>query len=255
MNRLFAEAAPPQTSHSTLVHVEQALLRTDSRHGTPHCLFSPQHYEPNYGYPLVIWLHGNRGDERQLQRVMPLVSMRNYAAIGIRGPSPAGQRGGYHWQQNHDAIHTSEQRVFEAIELAAAKFNINRQRIFLAGYESGGTMAMRMALRNPHAFAAAVSVGGSFPAGMNPLSNLSQLRKFPLLICHCRDSQTYPVERLCEELTLFHSAGMSISLRQYPCGDELTTQMLADMDHWLMEQVTGLSASNDYEDLPDSDCN
>ena len=40
---------------------------------------------------------------------------------------------------------------------------------------------------------------------------------------------------------LFHAAGMSVTLRQYPCGDELTTQMLRDLDVWLMEQVTGVA--------------
>jgi hypothetical protein len=36
-----------------------------------------------------------------------------------------------------------------------------------------------------------------------------------------------------------------VHLRQYPCGDELTTQMLHDLDAWLMEQVTGMPAATD----------
>jgi hypothetical protein len=44
---------------------------------------------------------------------------------------------------------------------------------------------------------------------------------------------------------LFHTAGMAIHLRQYPCEDELTTQMLHDLDTWLMEQVTGVSTEAD----------
>ena len=42
---------------------------------------------------------------------------------------------------------------------------------------------------------------------------------------------------------------MSITLRQYPCGAELTTQMLRDMDVWMMEQITG-SNMCDGEDSP-----
>ena len=30
----------------------------------PHCLFTPQHYERNYAYPLLVWLHGPGDDER-----------------------------------------------------------------------------------------------------------------------------------------------------------------------------------------------
>jgi len=48
------------------------------------------------------------------------------------------------------------------------------------------------------------------------------------------------VQHVCDELSLFHAAGMSVTVRQYPCPDELTTQMLRDLDVWLMEQVTGV---------------
>jgi hypothetical protein len=61
---------------------------------------------------------------------------------------------------------------------------------------------------------------------------------------HCRDSEIYSVDQVCEELSLFHAAGMSVTLRQYPCGDELTTQMLRDLDVWLMEQVTGVATAD-----------
>ena len=41
-------------------------------------------------------------------------------------------------------------------------------------------------------------------------------------------------------MRLFHAAGLQAAIRQYPCDDELDTQMLADLDSWLMEQVTGI---------------
>src|SRR5688572_27524759 len=48
--------------------------------------FTPMHYEPNYAYPLLVWLHGDHGDQQQLKRIMPLVSMRNYVAVAPRAP-------------------------------------------------------------------------------------------------------------------------------------------------------------------------
>src|SRR5262245_30987235 len=44
-----------------------------------HCIITPLHYERNYAYPLIVWLHGPDDDERQVTRVMPHVSTRNYA--------------------------------------------------------------------------------------------------------------------------------------------------------------------------------
>lgn len=213
-------------------------MRRLGHRGEDFSLFAPLHYEANYAYPLVVWLHNEGGDQRQLARVMPLVSMRNYVGLAVRGPE-ACETGGYAWPQTTDGIAAAEQRICDAIDKAGERYHIHDQRIYLAGYEAGGTMAYRVALRNPQRFSAAVSLGGPFPEGETPLAKLAQLRKFPLLLAHCRDSQSYPVEQVCRELMLFHAAGLAVTLRQYPCGDELTTQMLTDLDVWLMEQVTG----------------
>ena len=110
-------------------------------------------------------------------------------------------------------------------------------------------MAIRLALRRPDLYAGAASIGGPFPDGHAPLARLAQARQTRLLIEHPRDSISYPIDRVCRELSLFHAAGMSVTLRQYPCPDELTTQMLHDLDVWLMEQVTGVAAE-EQEHVP-----
>lgn len=73
------------------------------------------------------------------------------------------------------------------------------------------------------------------------MSNLVKVRQLPILIAHGRDSEIYPISQVCDELRLFHVAGMSLNLRQYPCSHELTTQMLIDMDAWMMDIVTNVA--------------
>ena len=228
--------------------IEQAILTTDYHRGANHAIFAPLHYEPNYAYPLVVWLHGPDDDESQLQRVMPEISMRNYVGIGPRGPiaCPAG----YTWSDAD--IEVAERRIFDCIDAATSKLNISDRRIFLAGYEGGGSTAFRVGLRHPECFAGVLSIGGPFPLGQMPLARLAQTRQLPLFIAQGRDSKSYPVDRTCDELRLFHAAGLSVSLRQYPCDDELNIQMLRDMDAWIMELVTGVpstadTASNCYD--------
>ena len=240
MNRL--QLLPEQSSLQTPQdhRLEPAVLTERQVDKPAYCSFVPLHYEPNYAYPLLIWLHGPAGDERQLQRVMPLVSLRNYVAIGPRGNfRSSGSANCYSWDDSSTAILTAERTIFECIELASQQFNIHPERIFLAGFENGGTTALRVGLRHPGRFSGALSVGGPFPDGSRPLAKINEARSLPLFIAQGRDSQSYPLERSCEEIRLFHSAGMSVTLRQYPCGDELTTKMLHDMDVWIMEQVTG----------------
>lgn len=207
--------------------------------------FVPLHYEPNYAYPLVVWLHGPCDNHRQLRQVMPHVSVRNYVGAATSSPSGASDLldDPSPWSQSATAIADARQRLETCIEQAKSRFNIAARRIFLAGFDCGGTMALRLALAAPELFAGVASIGGQFPEGNHPMSNLPRARKLPIFIAHGRDSQIYPISRICDELRLFHVAGMSLNLRQYPCGHELTTQMLSDLDVWMMQIVTGVDMS------------
>jgi len=229
-------------------------IRFDSAHshsplGEPadHCLLSPIHYEKNYAYPLVVWLHGEGGDERQLHRIMPLVSLRNYIAAAPRGtislsnePGSFGSEpgeAGFGWGDTEDQILLAQQHVSDCITDACQHYHVHAQRIFLAGFGAGGTMAMRLALGQPQHFAGAISLLGPFPQGNSPLRFINHARQLPLLLATASQGDWYPQQQVCDDLRLFHSAGMSVSLRQYPCDDQLTTHMLSDMDRWIMEQV------------------
>ncbi|MBC7855595.1 MAG: hypothetical protein IAF94_19365, partial [Pirellulaceae bacterium] len=116
MNRLFA---PPKKSSVSRTRVDQGVKTAPRDHST-YSLLAPMHYEANYAYPVVVWLHSDGGDEKQLLRVMPHVSMRNYVGIGIRASLPCEGRRGYQWQQSSSCILTAENRVHEAITAARA---------------------------------------------------------------------------------------------------------------------------------------
>ena len=241
-------AQAPSAPIATSDHFLQAGV---CRQGVDHAVFAPLHYEPNYAYPLIIWLHGPDDNERQLQRIMPLVSMRNYVAVAPRATQCVGSRStSFSWNHSLSGIMDAEQRIFDCIDVVQTKFNVEPGRMFLAGFRCGGTMAFRIALKNPSRFAGVLSIGGPFPEDHNPLIHLNQVRHLPLFIAQGRLSQRYPVERTCAELRLFHAAGLAVTLRQYPCGDELSTQMLHDMNVWVMEQVTGVEMHSEQQGQP-----
>ena len=212
----------------------------------PVALFAPLHYEPNYAYPLVVWFHGPRDDEGQLKRVMPLISMRNYVGVAPRGPrreDSAAGRAAYAWSQSAGDLVVAEQRLYEALDLANGQFHVSSRRIFLAGFDCGGTMAFRLAMNHPERFAGVLSLCGEFPSGQTPLGRLADARRVPVFLACGRDSRVYPGAAVCDNLKLFHSAGMDVSLRQYPSGQEITPAMLTDLDRWIMEQVIGAGAT------------
>ncbi len=220
----------------------QPALFCPASQDTVHSLFAPLHYERGYAYPLIVWLHGPGNDERQLLRIMPLVSMRNYVAVAPRGvrmkETGCNEKEGYGWPNTYEQIPEMEQHIFGAIKAASSKLHISEKRIFLAGFDSGGTMAFRVALSHPQHFAGIISLCGALPIGGTPLGNLTLARKLPIFLSVGRYSSRYPAGKVCENLRLMHTAGMSVSLRQYPCGHELMHQMLNDIDRWIIEQIT-----------------
>ncbi len=235
---LMQRVAPPVT-----FEIQSGLFSTIQQ-DTIHAIFTPLHYEPGYSYPLVVWLHGSGCDERQLLRIMPLISMRNYVAVAPRGgaiASPA-EKVAYGWSHDEQEIQQAEQRIFDSIETTFRRFNINQHRIFLAGFDTGGTMALRIAMNHPYKFAGVLSLGGCLPTGGAPLSRLPEARQVSIFLASGRRSTVYGEKQVCDDLRLLHTAGMSITLRLYPCGHELSPQMLSDVDRWIIEQITASEA-------------
>lgn len=239
MNRLQYLVDDAHWARSCVSHAPELAVAASAEHDSPYCLFTPEHYERNYAYPLVVWLHGPDDDERQVTRVMPLISVRNYVGVGPRGTSPAGVPGGFRWVQEAEQIGRAEERVELAVAAARRRLNIEPARIFLAGYACGGTMAMRIALAQPRRFAGALSIGGPLPMNLRPLAQWHEARRLNLFLATGRESSDYPESEVCQHLRLLHAAGIALNLRLYPCGDDVTTDMLADMDRWIMEQVAG----------------
>ena len=142
----------------------------------PHCLFSPIHYESGYAYPLIVWLHGPGDNQDQLQTVLPLVSMRNHVAVAPQGTYAEGLQGAFRWRQTREDVDEAVQRTLDCIDIATSRYNIHPERIFLAGYDCGGTMALRIAIENPDLFAGAVSIGGPLPRGPESVAARQRVR-------------------------------------------------------------------------------
>lgn len=257
MNRLRMPAAAPTSSPPKSSNLPQSAssfdlseLRFESQieegvassaaGEVPTTLFAPIHYEPNYAYPLLVWLHGDGQDERQLIRLMPQVSLRNYVGVAPRAPAPSATRGrGFQWSMHAGDGLAADNRVFEAIDGARRRYTIAKRRVFLAGADAGGTAALRIALAYPDRFAGAMSFGGAFPTDGTPLARLHDARRLPLFLAYDRDTVDFERSRIDRQLRLFFTAGLQVVLRQYPRHSLLGRQMLADADRWMMELVTG----------------
>jgi phospholipase/carboxylesterase len=245
MNRIEIPAKSSAASSSMNFSLEAGRFEAASAE-TACALFGPLEYEAKYAYPLIVWLHDRGEDESQLLRIMPMVSIRNYVAVSPRGLLLPGDDGRdcYGWPQSGQQEQVAEDRIHESIDVALRKYHVGRDRIFLAGFGAGATMAFRAAMNSPERFAGVISLCGPLPRGNHPFSQFEQIRRLSILLAVARDSAYYPPERACDDLRLFHTAGLSIILRQYACGQQLTSQMLRDVDRWIIEEITSDAAKS-----------
>jgi phospholipase/carboxylesterase len=221
----------------------------------PRTFFLPVRYESGYRYPLVVWLHNDGYNETQVSHVMPHISTRNYVGVGVRGSQAldaSGRR--FAWSQTSAAVSRCEDAIWQAVDDACERYSIHRDRIFLAGYGEGGTMARRIALQRSSQFAGCVALGGRLPRGGAVLSNLVAARKLRNLWAVATRSGVMTDSQFDDDIRLAADAKLKLDVRRYTTDDEMVTEVLSDVNHWMMRIVTGQgieeTAAQDWATTP-----
>jgi phospholipase/carboxylesterase len=233
--------------------------------------FIPRQYEPNYAYPLLVLFHARGGDEDQLVRAMPALSWRNYVGLGLRGPQPVIKRdhvAGFSWgsefelhdrasfqtrprrseaeivrralfEPEPDDLDRLEDALFAAIRKTRSLLHVHSERIFLVGCGEGAAVAYRFGLSYPDRFAGVVAVNGWLPPGFLPLGRMKACRDLPLLVVHGAWNSKHPLESARRDVAALRAGGLRVAFQSYPSTHRLNSQMLGDVDTWLMNHCTG----------------
>ncbi len=236
--------------------------------------FIPRQYEPNYAYPLLVLLHARGGDEDQLVQAMPALSRRNYVGLGLRGPVPVAKRDrptGYSWGAEFDIperssfrnrpqlteaesirrslfapetdpVNVLEEGLFSGIRQIRSRMHVHSERIFLVGCGEGAAVAYRLGLTFPDRFAGVVAINGWIPAGFRPLGRLKACRDFPVLAVHGAWNTRVPLSRARRDVSTLRAGGLRVAFQSYPCNHRLDSDMLADVDTWIMNHCTNQPA-------------
>lgn len=232
------------TSHVTLPpdHIAEGFYPAEvsSLQGRPIHTFVPTGYEPNYPYPLIVYFHGNGGNEKQVLSQAPEISRRNYLGIALRGPVALGDDDngdpGYSWDAdgNYEAI---EDYVFRAIQQTRQRFHIHSERIFLAGFWEGATMAYRLGLNHPEKFGGVVALNGNMPRTGCSLFHLDQVRQLRMMIGHGNANPLVPVSLARRDFRLLYTAGVTVKFQTYTTTHRLHADMLRDVNRWIQRVI------------------
>jgi phospholipase/carboxylesterase len=201
--------------------------------------FLPTGYEPRYPYPLLVFFHGHGGSEEQILRLAPRLSRRNYICIGLRGPEVLGARAdgriGYTWGPDGESNALIEDYVLRAVEQTRCSYHVHSERIYLAGFCEGATLAYRLGLTFPERFGGVIALNGAMPRGTGPLLRLPIARQLRILIGHGIANAVVPLALARQDFRLFYTAGLSVRMHTYATTHRLHPDMLRDIDRWIIE--------------------
>jgi phospholipase/carboxylesterase len=225
---------PAEGFYTSEVHTPRRLpLRT----------FLPTGYEPNYPYPLLVFFHGHGGCEEQVLRLAPRLSRRNYVCISLRGLELLGPRAdgrlGYTWGSDGQYDTLVEDYVLRSIEQTRRHYHIHSERIYLAGFCEGATLAYRLGVAYPERFGGVISLNGCLPRRGGPLFRLPQVRQLRVLIGHGIANPYVPLALAEADFRLFYTAGLDVRMHTYPATQRLHPDMLRDVNRWIMEICNG----------------
>jgi phospholipase/carboxylesterase len=199
----------------------------------------PTGYEPNYPYPLLVFLHGHGSSEDQVLRLAPRLSRRNYICIAPRGPRALETRDGrlaYTWGDGQDDS-AVEEYVLHAIAQTRRYYHVHSERIYLAGFREGATLAYRLGLTFPERFAGVISLNGCLPRRGGPLLRLPEVRSLRVLIGHGIANAIVPLGLARNDYRLLYTAGLDVRMLTYAANHRIHPDMLRDIDRWIMHRI------------------
>ncbi|MCI0638701.1 MAG: hypothetical protein L0Y72_29940 [Gemmataceae bacterium] len=203
--------------------------------------FLPTGYEPRYPYPLLVFLHGHGGNEEQILRLAPRLSRRNYISIGLRGPVNIGLRRdgaiGYSWG-NEEHWEVIEDYLLRAVQQTRLNYHVHSERIYLAGFAEGATMAYRLGLTFPEKLGGVISLNGHMPRERRPLLRLPETRSLSVFIGHGIANSVVPLSMARQDYRLLYSAGLGVEMHTYLTTHKLHADMLRDLNRWIIARCT-----------------
>lgn len=205
-------------------------------------VFVPEAYEPNYAYPLIIWLTDTTTRQYELCRVMPQISTRNYFGVSLSSDNvESGEWKVESGEGTFDTLglprlNTLEQRLFDTVVKMRNVYHIHSERIYLAGFGSAATQALQIGLSHPEWFAGVAAIAAEFPKSPRLLSRLHDVRGMRVFL-GAGSQDAAAIDNLQRTGRLLHTAGLRVCSRLYDTGREVVRPMLQEIDRWVMREM------------------
>lgn len=199
-------------------------------------------------FPAVIALHGWGASAHDLLGLAPMLHGGQAVVLCPQGsvavPVGGGQYG-YGWYllrpgepPDVEAFRRGTEALREFVGQAIDRYPIDREKVVLAGFSQGGTMAYDLALREPARFAGLAALSTWFPPPLAAdLPKLPEQEGFPVLLIHGTRDDRIDVERARESREALRPFGVAITFREFDMGHEIRPDALRVVLQWLDDKV------------------
>ena len=175
--------------------------------GVTSWVWVPKSYDVSHNTPapLFIWLHGCGGYSRYDVEMISYYPNQNWISLAVGG------REGTCWSN----YATDGAKVLGALADLKTHFNIDRSRVHLGGYSSGGDIGYELAFKNANLFAGLLYENtGPSAAAMTA----SQTAAWKLNIAHLAHTgdTTYPIDSIRTKMSSLRNAGFPVTLIEKP---------------------------------------
>lgn len=185
---------------------------------TPDARFFPKDYEPNYAYPLIIWITDGEESSTDFQDLMPRISDRNYLGLEIS----IRQLSHPHENQSEETNRLGLSgiccdQLLSHIQEELVQFNqqanIHPDRIYLAGSGACASLAIQLNLMHPLQFAGFLAINPVNQGLEHPLANFRFLKHLRGLLTTTGTAATDCDNEWAKPFSqLLHDAGIQLHL-------------------------------------------
>jgi len=110
------------------------------------------------------------------------------------------------------------------------------ERLVLAGFSQGGTIALHTGLRRPQRIAGVMALSAYLPVAEKLSAEASAAnRDVPIFMAHGRDDPIIPLGRAEQSRGLLQSLGYPVEWREYGMPHSVCPEELADIGAWLVK--------------------
>ncbi|MDR2592581.1 MAG: dienelactone hydrolase family protein [Chitinispirillales bacterium] len=185
--------------------------------GTPYALGIglPHNFDRNRAYPLIVYLHGGIGTEISTKGEHAwemLGGLRD--SIDLIIASPSGNRFAPWW------THRGMERILHAVRYASIMYDIDTDKIFLAGVSDGATgcyaVASALGGNGPFAGYFAISGFGGMLPNLGVRLSIDNLRKRPIYNIQGGKDRLYPIEAVNGFIEYLSKEGVPVVSKVYP---------------------------------------